>query len=1377
MTSTDVLTNTTGGIGGSSLFGSGTGGGGGAGVVIPAGSAMLTVNNSTVISGGSGGLGANGGGGGAGLYMNSARSATIYNTGTITGGNGGRKSADAVNVGNGGNGEGGARGGNRSGAIAQGGAGIVGGDLQITNAGKISGGISGDGTTQAAAVAFTSGINTLTLLADSKLVGSIDVGTGALLTTISTTQDGQTLDGLRLGANAGVSNSDGNLTISSISGTGILTKTSTGELTLNGANSHTGGTILSSGQITVGSNSALGTGALSTNPGAKLDSNKAVTLANTMTLNGALTIGGTNALTLNGVLGGTASLVKNGTAELTLNGDNTYAGDATVNAGNLLLNGLNSRVQVTVNRSGTLSGTGMASSATVSSGGKLQGIGHQTLSLGSLVLNSGSNTNVTLGTTSSNALFNINTNLTLNGNLNVIDQGGFGAGIYRLFDYGGTLTNFGMVIGTTPAGVTARDLTIQTSVVGQVNLASTAGTTLRFWDGDNSALHGNGKVDGGSGDWRSGDNNWTDIDGHFVGSYKPNPGFVVFQGAAGTVTVDTSADALGVTGMQISTDGYRIEGDSLSLEGAGGQSIIRVGDGTQSSAGMTATIASDLTGASKLVKSDYGTLVLAGSNSYTGGTQVDGGVLSVSTASNLGASSGALTLNGGTLATTASFDTAHAVTLAKASGIDVAGNTQLGLTGPVTGNVELTKLGAGTLVLSGANSYGSTRVEAGTLIGSVGSISGDLLNNAKVVFDQAPDATYAGKISGNGSLTKRGAGALTLASSNAQDWHIETGTLISSADRYTGNTQVDAAGTLRFDQAIDATYANVLAGSGNFAKTAAGQLSLTGDSSGFTGHTQAQAGTLDVSGKLGGTLTVASGATLQGTGTVGTTTLQSGATIAPSNASNRSFNTLNVAGDLSFAPGSIYRVQADPTSATSDRIAVTGTASLAGSVVHIGPDGGFSSTRQYTILSANSVQGQFGSVSSNYAFLNPTLSYGAQSVSLQLERKQTQGTPVAFADAAQTGNQRAVARALDSLPAGSALHEYILTLPTGAPAAAFNSLSGDAHASAASAMTSLATTTSALPMAHLRGSLTAGMSPGAPTAQAGGTLPASALPSSNAQPAWAELVGNWQTLDGNGSSNSTRVKQNTGGLFVGADHAVGNGWRLGGALGYTDSNIRVDDRASKADVSSYSAALYGGKSFDVGAGKLNVLAGTSYTWHNIDSERYASVSGTSQKLTADYGANTTQLFSELGYAMSLSERVSVEPFAGLSWSDMRTRGFSESGGSAALNGQSSSNKQTNSTLGLRAQTGFTLGQTEAVLRATLGWRHAFGEVTPQSTMAFDGGQAFTVAGTAIARDAALAELGVDIAISRNATLGLNYSGQYGEGSREHAGSVNLRWRY
>lgn len=227
----------------------------------------------------------------------------------------------------------------------------------------------------------------------------------------------------------------------------------------------------------------------------------------------------------------------------------------------------------------------------------------------------------------------------------------------------------------------------------------------------------------------------------------------------------------------------------------------------------------------------------------------------------------------------------------------------------------------------------------------------------------------------------------------------------------------------------------------------------------------------------------------------------------------------------------------------------------------------------------------------------------------------------------------------------------------------------------------------------------------------------------------------------------------------------------------TDSKISVSDRSSEADVSGYSATIYGGKSFQAGTGELKWLAGTSYTWHDISTERYAQVAGTRQKLTADYGASTTQLFTELGYALPLSSFTQIEPFVGLAWSDLRTRSFAESGGSAALRGQSGSDTQTSTTLGVRTQTDLRIGSIEARLLGTLGWRHAFGSVQPQTTMAFDGGQSFTVAGTPIARDAALAELGAEVAVSRDATLGLHYSGQYGAGNREHTGTLNVRWRY
>ncbi|KAG1389719.1 hypothetical protein G6F58_013202 [Rhizopus delemar] len=107
---------------------------------------------------------------------------------------------------------------------------------------------------------------------------------------------------------------------------------------------------------------------------------------------------------------------------------------------------------------------------------------------------------------------------------------------------------------------------------------STAGATLSFWDGGDATRRDNGVIDGGSGAWRTDGLNWTTVDGTLNGRFQPNPTYAVFQGAAGTVSVDASAGGVGVTGMQVATNGYRIEGDPSTVAG-GAETFVRVGSG------------------------------------------------------------------------------------------------------------------------------------------------------------------------------------------------------------------------------------------------------------------------------------------------------------------------------------------------------------------------------------------------------------------------------------------------------------------------------------------------------------------------------------------------------------------------------------------------------------------------------------------------------------------------------------------------------------------------------------------------------------------------------------------------------------------------------
>lgn len=1225
-----------------------------------------------------------------------------------------------------------------------------------------------------------------------------------------------------------------------ISGVGKLSASDAGHVTLTANNTYSGETqIIGGGTLEVGNGGttgSVGTGAVFTSPGATLIFNRSNDFsvdgvisiyqstmakigAGKMTILGGLATnagrvevregalhfgdGGTRGwagymdidaaqgaelgfnhsddMTLSGTLTGHGRLNQLGTGKLYFSADGSaFTGDTVVNGGELLMWGGSLGGTVTVNRGGRIQGNGSVGTTDVLAGGMLVSSGFTRLRVnGDLSLKDGSTVRYYLGTAGADGnsagttgTTRVSGNLDLNAKLQVRDNGQPTIGYYRLFTYGGTLSGTGLVLDTVPTGHSRDQVSVDTSRTGVVDLrVAPAGApeSLLAWRG-------------GSGVWGAGNMQWQ-ADGQSGWSGEWGAQHAVFSDAPGFVSVSGTQS---FKGLQFVSDGWQIG----PLAGAGG-ALQTAPDGSELRvlAGVTASIGAPIQGSGGLDKTGGGTLVLDGANNHTGGTRLSEGVLSVSQDASLGDASGGLTFNGGTLRVTGQSFSQTSRNLqwsTQGGAFDIASASNRFTVGQaLSGAGDLVKLGAGTLVLTGTNAYGNTRVEAGTLVGNTDSIRGNLLNNGFVVFDQAASGTFGGDISGSGEATKAGAGVLTLSGRSAHNWRVTAGTLAASGGALSGNVDVGAAGALHLDAPQSSTYSGVLSGTGGLSKTGAGMLALTGDSAGFAGTTRIDQGILSVGingqGKLGGQVTVARDAVLQGTGTVGGTTVQAGGIIAPGN----SIGTLRVAGDLTLEAGSVYRVEADSQSNESDRIAVSGTANLGGSVLHVGPDGNLAGERSYTILTANRINGAFDSASSAFAYLDANLGYDAQAVTLRLDRKRvpvepttpsTPGTrPMRFADAAGTSNQRAAANALDSLSGANPLYQYVLTLPEGAPAGVFDSLSGEAHASVTSGLNNLSGLSRNLPFKSLRANLDAGLAPGAATAQAGGTSPASALPGSAAQPAWAELVGTWQTLDGNG--NASRVDQRTGGVFVGADHAVGGGWRLGGALGYTDSRIRVDANSSKADVDSYSATVYGGKAFQAGQGKINLLVGAGYTWHDVSTTRNVAVAGQQDKLTADYGASTGQLFTEVGYAWPVAERAQLEPFAGVAWSDTRTRGFQESGGLAALSGESNRNSLTTTTLGLRGKTAFSAGKTEGVLRAAAGWRHAFGDVESRTRLAFNGSQPFTVSGAPLARDAAFTELGVDIAVSRSATIGITYSGQFGGGNRENAGSVGVTWRY
>ncbi|WP_181176144.1 autotransporter domain-containing protein [Mesorhizobium sp. B2-3-4] len=1004
-----------------------------------------------------------------------------------------------------------------------------------------------------------------------------------------------------------------------------------------------------------------------------------------------------------------------------------FTGAANVTGGRLTVDGKLGG-SVAVQSGGTLAGSGTVGAVSVANGGTLAGVQGQTLTTGNLTLASASNVNVSLGTAgNTTGLFKVNGNLTLDGALNVADAGGFGQGVYRIIDYTGALTDNGLNVGMMPAG---NNGAVQTSVANQVNLVVSVNDT-QFWNG--STTTADGTIHGGNGTWIAGPTNWTDANGATASAWGGQ--FAVFQTNPGTVTVDSSAGAIATTGMQFIGAGWTVSGDPVTLAGAGGNTTIRVGDGTAAGAGYSATIGSELTGASGLVKDDLGTLILTGENSYTGGTIIGAGTLQIGNGGTSGSIAGDVADNG-----VLAFDRSDDLTFA----------------GTITGSGSVNLIAGGVSLTADSSYTGGTTIASGASLalgngGTTGSITGDVTDNGELAFVRSDELVFTGAITGSGSVQLvAGLVAVTADNNYTGGTIISGGAALAIGDGGTSGSiagNVADAGVLGFYRSDDFSFAGVISGTGAISQIGTGTTTLTGDSSSFSGLTNVIKGALRVDGTLGGSVDVQTGARLAGSGTVGDTVVDG--TVAPGG----SIGTLNVTGGIAFNPGSIYEVEVDD-AGQSDKIAATGAATInGGSVKVLAGAGNYAPQTQYTILAANGGRnGQFDTVTSNLAFLNPSLSYDANDVYLTMTRND-----IGFQNVGLTPNQIATAGGVESLGASDPIYDAVLNLSADQARYAFDQLSGEIHPSLHTAMLEDSRFIRDTVEDRIRAAFDSVGASSMPVMAYADGAPQLAPATTDRFAVWGQAFGSWGHWNSDG--NAARLDRSTGGFLMGADAPIFDSWRFGVVAGYANTSFDVDDRHSSASADTYHLGLYAGTNW----GNLAFRSGAAYAWHDVATNRDVAFPGFSDSLKADYDAGTAQVFGEVGYGIATGD-ARLEPFANLAYVSAHTDGFAEKGGAAALTVEEATTDATLTTLGLHASTSFDVNGATVTAKGTLGWRHAFGDVTPLSTMRFAaGGDPFTIAGVPTARDTAEVEAGFDLALGPDAELDVTYDGQYGSG--------------
>ncbi|ECJ7116086.1 AIDA autotransporter-like protein ShdA, partial [Salmonella enterica] len=554
--------------------------------------------------------------------------------------------------------------------------------LEMNTGGDFANNIGGTGSV------VKSGDKTLTLSGANSYTGGTTISGGTLVANnVNALGSGDVTDNATLEMNTGGDFAN------NIGGTGSVVKSGDKTLTLSGANSYTGGTTISGGTLVATNVDALGTGNVTDNATLELNT------------------GGT----FDNAIGGTGSVVKSGDKTLTLSGANSYSGATTISGGTLIAANVNALGTGAIDNRASLlldaSGQFTVTDLTTGSGGNTEIGAGSTLQATTLTQKSDSTLTINLNSNTVDPVIHAASQVSLAGTLDIT-----GVGDVLDSDPASTddLDTFTLIASDktiagdfeklTVAGMDA-DLADFITVDGRIDDTGKQYelTTALTWyaDRDDAVTDAHGTF------------NLTNADGSFaVNTVLENVDATLDPASStgwdGTSLIKQGAGTLILNAENTYTGGTTISGGTLVATNVEALGTGDVTDNAVLELNTGGTFDNAISGIGQVVKSGDETLMLSGTNTYSGGTLISGGTLVASNVEALGTgdvtNDAVLELN-----TSGDFDNA------------------------ISGSGQVEKSGDGTLTLSGSNTYtGGTLISGGTLVASnVEALgTGDVTNDA-----------------------------------------------------------------------------------------------------------------------------------------------------------------------------------------------------------------------------------------------------------------------------------------------------------------------------------------------------------------------------------------------------------------------------------------------------------------------------------------------------------------------------------------------------------------------------------------------------------------------------------------------------------------------